>query len=187
MPPPAPRQSASISPNVPLRAARRHARDHALPAAKLHYVGAPAESLPFPDASFDAVCTADSLEHVDNLASVLDEAARVLRPGGIFVFDTVNRTWLSRLVMLWLVQDLLRWAPRYTHTSRGFVPPEDLRRALERRGLNWRDLRGLSLRHNPIIAAWRYARGKPLGGFALSEDTRISYVGYAVKPQESHA
>ena len=170
-----------------LRAGRRHARDHSPTIIRPHYVGARAESLPFPDASFDAVCTADALEHVHDLPAVLDEAARVLRPGGIFVFDTVNRTWLSRLVMLWLVQDLLRWAPRYTHTYRGFIPPHDLRRDLEQRGLIWRDLRGLSLQRNAIVAGWRYARGRTFGGFALSDDTRISYVGYAIKPSLPHA
>ncbi len=166
----------------PLRAGRRHARDVTGLDNQPRYVGARAETLPFPDATFDAVCTADALEHVADLSAVLDEAVRVLRPGGCFVFDTVNRTWQSRLVMLWLVQDVLRWAPRFTHTYEGFVPTNDLRRHLESRGLVWGDLRGLSPKRHPLVAGWRYARGKTFGGFALSDDTRLSYVGYAVKP-----
>ncbi|MEE9278195.1 MAG: bifunctional 2-polyprenyl-6-hydroxyphenol methylase/3-demethylubiquinol 3-O-methyltransferase UbiG, partial [Dehalococcoidia bacterium] len=110
-----------------LLAARRHAR------ARAHrspdYVHAPAETLPFADASFDAVCTADSLEHVAHLPAVLDECVRVLRPGGRFVFDTINRTWLSRVMFIWAAQRLLRFAPPHTHAFDRFIPPAELRRA----------------------------------------------------------
>jgi ubiquinone/menaquinone biosynthesis C-methylase UbiE len=42
-----------------------------------------AESLPWPDASFDAVIFSNSLHHVADFAGALAEAARVLRPGGL--------------------------------------------------------------------------------------------------------
>ncbi len=163
-----------------LGAARRHALSESI--ASSRYLAARAEALPFPDACFDAVCSADSLEHVDDLFAVLAEAERVLRPGGLFVFDTVNRTWMSKLIMIWAAQTLLRFAPPRTHSYAKFVPPELLRNELERRGMQWGGLRGLSLRRNPIVAAWSYARSGSLGGFVLSDDTRVSYVGYARKP-----
>jgi ubiquinone/menaquinone biosynthesis C-methylase UbiE len=47
---------------------------------------APAEALPFPDASFDAVVSTLVLCTVDDLAVSLTEIRRVLRPGGRFVF-----------------------------------------------------------------------------------------------------
>ena len=60
------------------------------------------ESLSFASASFDVVVAADVLEHVDDLPRVLGEVSRVLRPGGCFLFDTINRTWLARLILVWL-------------------------------------------------------------------------------------
>ena len=110
---------------------------------------------------------------------MLDEVARVLRPGGRFIFDTINRTWRSRLAMIWAAQRLLRFAPPRTHDYRAFVRPAELRRELEARGFRWRELRGLSLRRHPLGAAWGYARSGELGGFRLSDDTRISYLGFA--------
>lgn len=46
------------------------------------------EDLTFPDASFDAVCSFETIEHVRDPARVVSEAARVLRPGGVLVIST---------------------------------------------------------------------------------------------------
>ena len=45
------------------------------------------------------------LEHVDDLQRTLDESARVLKPGGLYMFDTINRTRRSKLVMIKLFQE----------------------------------------------------------------------------------
>ena len=50
---------------------------------------APAEALPFPDSSFDAVTAYSFIDHLDDPAIVLAEIARVLRPGGIFYCDLI--------------------------------------------------------------------------------------------------
>ena len=50
-----------------------------------------AEALPFGDASFDVVYCCDVLEHVNEVRQVIAETARVLRPGGIYLSDTINR------------------------------------------------------------------------------------------------
>jgi ubiquinone biosynthesis O-methyltransferase len=166
-----------------LAAAVRHKEGARMERAPV-YLGGVGEFLPFADASFDAVCAADSLEHVADLAAVLDESVRVLRPGGRFIFDTINRTWLSKVVMIWAVQDILRFAPAHTHDFAAFIQPQELRVALEARGMRWRDLRGLSFQRHAIVAAALYLTRRKAGGFRLSDDTRISYVGYAEKPAE---
>lgn len=51
-----------------------------------------ATRLPYAAGSFDAVFCNSLLEHVPAWESVLSEAARVLRPGGVFVIYTTNRT-----------------------------------------------------------------------------------------------
>jgi SAM-dependent methyltransferase len=53
--------------------------------------------LAFTDASFDAVCSFETIEHVDDVDALLGETARVLRPGGVFVASTprADRTTAS--------------------------------------------------------------------------------------------
>lgn len=52
----------------------------------VEYHRAGAEDLPFEEASFDAVVCCLVFEHIDAVDAALAEVARVLRPGGRFVF-----------------------------------------------------------------------------------------------------
>lgn len=115
-----------------IAAARRHAA-----AGGLHigYDVGVGEALPYPAASYDAVVCVDVLEHVTDLNRVLAEVARVLRPGGLFLFDTINRNPLARLATITIAEDLLRLLPRGTHDPALFITPAELRRGLQGAGL----------------------------------------------------
>jgi len=67
----------------------RSLQEHRLPA--LPRLCGQAESLPFPDDSFDLVCCSWVLEHLPDPPRALAEVARVLAPGGYFIFLTPNR------------------------------------------------------------------------------------------------
>jgi SAM-dependent methyltransferase len=63
-----------------LRIARRRGR------GRVDLVQADGAALPFRDAAFEAVVSLFSHTDVDDFGSVVDEGARVLRPGGLFVY-----------------------------------------------------------------------------------------------------
>jgi 2-polyprenyl-6-hydroxyphenyl methylase/3-demethylubiquinone-9 3-methyltransferase len=113
-------------------AARAHARTGGL---RIGYDVGVGEALPYDDASFDAVVCVDVLEHVADLNKVLSEAVRTLRPGGLFLFDTINRNPLARLATITIAEDLLRLLPRGTHDPTKFIKPAELRAAMQRAGL----------------------------------------------------
>ena len=67
-----------------------------------HQVDLDVDPLPFPDASFDTVLSDSGLEHRFYVDRALDEAARVLRPGGSLILSLPNLGhWRCRL---WLLQ-----------------------------------------------------------------------------------
>ncbi|MGZ2260218.1 bifunctional 2-polyprenyl-6-hydroxyphenol methylase/3-demethylubiquinol 3-O-methyltransferase UbiG [Roseobacter sp. A03A-229] len=89
------------------------------------------EALPYAAQSFDAVVCVDVLEHVQDLDQVLAEVARVLRPGGLFLYDTINRNPLARLATITLAEDVLRLLPKGTHDPAMFIKPVELISALQ--------------------------------------------------------
>lgn len=113
-------------------AARAHARAAGL---RIGYDVGVGEALPYDPAGFDAVVCVDVLEHVTDLHRVLSEVARVLRPGGLFLYDTINRNPLARLATVTIAEDVLRLLPRGTHDPRMFIKPRELRAAMVGAGL----------------------------------------------------
>ena len=93
------------------------------------------EALPYAETAFDAVVCVDVLEHVADLAKVASEVARVLRPGGIFLYDTINRNVLSRLATITVAEDILGLLPKGTHDPELFIKPKELARELTNAGL----------------------------------------------------
>ena len=113
-------------------AARAHAREGGL---RIGYDVGVGEALPYDSGSFDAVVCVDVLEHVSDLPKVLSEVARSLRPGGMFLFDTINRNPLARLATITIAEDILRLLPRGTHDPAMFIKPAELRAAMQVAGL----------------------------------------------------
>lgn len=180
-----------IDRSVPtLAAARAHADKQGY---VIQYVEGSGESLPFAAQQYDIVCCCDVLEHVDDIDAVMVEIARVLKPGGVFLYDTINRTIKSKLVAIKMAQDwpLTRFMPRDVHVWDKFIRPSELAHSLEKCGLVSREMTGLALKINPISAAIHFARQK-LGKISFAElgeklrlteshDLDISYMGFAVR------
>ncbi len=110
----------------------------------VHYEVGDALALPYPDASFSAVCAMDFLEHVEDPAAIIREAARVLRPGGLFFASTFNRNWLSWLVVIKGVEWFVHNTPPNLHILRLFITPREMKRYCAMAGLSnlvWRGMR----------------------------------------------
>jgi 2-polyprenyl-6-hydroxyphenyl methylase/3-demethylubiquinone-9 3-methyltransferase len=139
------RRGATVTGIDPAAEALAAARDHAAAEGlSIRYDEGMGEALPYPDASFDAVVCVDVLEHVADLDAVLAELTRVLRPGGWFLFDTINRGWLARLVVVTAAERLLGVLPRGTHDPAKFIDAAALREALVQRGFAVGRFRGLA-------------------------------------------
>jgi len=173
-----------------VEAAAAHARESGL---DIRYGPGSGESLPFDDRSFGAVFCCDVLEHVRDLPKVLSEVSRVLKPEGVFCYDTFNRTWLSHLAAIRISQDWKPWAfmPPNLHVWRMFIKPGEMKSLLRQNGLEWREHRGLKP-DIPIPRILGYLRKRARGEWTYAElaskvrmvesrVTAVMYMGYAVK------
>jgi 2-polyprenyl-6-hydroxyphenyl methylase/3-demethylubiquinone-9 3-methyltransferase len=174
-----------------LEVAHRHAKENGLEIDYQHGFG---DKLPFTDASFDAVFCCDTLEHITNWDETVREISRVLKPGGVFFYNTVNRTSESMKNTIKMMQEWwpTRFAPPNTHVWEMFITPEELRASIESNGLIPKGLRGtkfigtafqvfsaiLLYKFGMIASADFGSRIQAVEG----DDISVNYMGYAVKP-----
>jgi 2-polyprenyl-6-hydroxyphenyl methylase / 3-demethylubiquinone-9 3-methyltransferase len=156
-----------------LREARNHAQENNL---EIEYQLCTAERLPFDDNSMEVVTCFDVLEHIPSKGQTLSEIYRVLKPGGWLFFDTFNKTFWSKVFIIWFGEILIRFIPRGTHHWPLFISPSDLKILLERSGFTQMDLAGVK----PIRLS--KAKGKFPGKISPKGNTAIMYFGAARKP-----
>jgi 2-polyprenyl-6-hydroxyphenyl methylase/3-demethylubiquinone-9 3-methyltransferase len=175
---------------VSIETARSHAASSGL---RIDYRIGSGEELPVEDSEFDVIYCCDVLEHVSNLDRVVSETARAMKPGGLYLFDTVNRTFTSKLVTIKIAQD---WAPTRifdvtVHDWQMFIKPTELADSLARHGLIVGEIVGLGpLASVPsVLLNFVRARSGRITYGELSrrmnvgqvKSTTISYMGFATK------
>ena len=121
---------------------------------------------------FDAVLVLELVEHVPDLGAFVREAARLLKPGGLMLFSTINRTAESLLKAKIGAEYLLRWLPAGTHDFARFVRPSELARAVRAGGLRPAAVAGMS--YAPLSGAW-----------SLTRDLSVNYLMAATAPAPS--
>lgn len=176
------------------------ARDHAFSShLGIDYRVGAGERLPVEDAAFDVVYCCDVLEHVSDLDRVIGETARVMKPGGLYLFDTINRTLMSKIIAIKVMQ---QWRPTRifdaaVHDWGMFIKPAELAQGLTRHGLEVGEMVGLGPRANipTVLASLIRAHN---GWISFGEVSRrldvgevkskaISYMGFSTKRAPSPA
>lgn len=145
--------------------ARLHAEQMGL---AIDYREATAESLQAEGARFDAVLTMEVVEHVPDRAAFLATAAHLLKPGGVMVVATLNRTTKSYTFAILGAEYVLGWLPRGTHDWQKFVKPAELTAELAAAGLTVVEATGVS--YSPLADRWR-----------LGHDLSVNYMVLATK------
>ena len=155
---------------------------------KLRFTQGSAYLLPFADRSVDGLLLLRMLEHIDDLPRLMHEVTRVLKPGGVLAFHTVNRTWLSFAVMIKLAQDVLFLTRHGVHDWRLFVKPSEITSLLRDWGFAVQRADFVGLR--PGVDLHRFISNKKpgwgglLGEYQFTRDLALEYVGYAILRHE---
>ncbi len=146
--------------------ARVHAAEGGL---TIDYRHAAAEDLAEAGESFDAVLALEIVEHVASLDAFVAASARMVRPGGLMVVATLNRTLKAFALAIVGAEYVLGWLPRGTHDWKRFVRPSELEAAMRASGLALAETAGVAF--NPILDRW-----------SLGSDLDVNYLAVATKP-----
>jgi len=149
-----------------VEAARRHAAGQGL---TIDYRVARVEDLAAEGLAFDAVACLEVVEHVPDPGAFLKACASLVRPGGLMLLSTINRTLKAYLLAIVGAEYMLRWLPVGTHQWERFVTPDELARHLAAAGLGAPTFQGLVYR--PLDDSW-----------SLSSDTDVNYFAAAARP-----
>ena len=114
-------------------------------------------------AAYDVVTCMELLEHVPDPEAMVAACAKLVRPGGMAVFSTINRNLKAYLYAVIGAEYLLRLLPRGTHDYARFLTPAEVTRFARRAGLQPDDLIGMS--YDPLRKTYR-----------LEPDTAVNYI-----------
>ncbi|SNY92406.1 3-demethylubiquinone-9 3-methyltransferase [Cohaesibacter sp. ES.047] len=125
---------------------------------EIDYRADTAEALAEAGETFDVVLAMEVVEHVADIELFLQSSASMVKPGGLMVVATLNRTLKSHALAIIGAEYILRWLPVGTHSWDKFVTPDELERAMAPSGLDLVERVGVT--YNPLTGKW--SRSKDL-------------------------
>ncbi|MEQ8405912.1 MAG: bifunctional 2-polyprenyl-6-hydroxyphenol methylase/3-demethylubiquinol 3-O-methyltransferase UbiG [Oceanicaulis sp.] len=120
-------------------------------------------------AQFDVVLNLEVVEHVADPESFLRNCAKMVKPGGMMIVGTINRTGRAFVTAIFGAEYVMGWLPRGTHQFEKLVRPDEVRDALEAESLSVRQPVGVS--YNPLKDR-----------FFISGDAGVNYLMASEKP-----
>lgn len=146
------------------------ARGHAEPQGlAIDYRVATVEELVATREQYDAIVCLEVVEHVPNVAPFVKACGDLVRPGGMLVLSTINRTLKSYALAIVAAEYVLQWLPRGTHQWERFVTPDELTGYLTAAGLSPPRFSGFV--YSPLRDAW-----------SLAPETDVNYLASSAKP-----
>ena len=148
------------------------ARDHAAQSGlSIDYRMTTAESLADAGERFDIVLAMEVVEHVADVDLFVRRCGEMVKPGGMMIAATLNRTMKSFALAIVGAEYILRWLPRGTHRWDKFVAPDELETAMSHAQLRVVDERGVI--YNLFADSWQ-----------LSDDMDVNYMLTAAKTND---
>ncbi len=129
----------------------------------IDYRATTAEALAQNGNRFDIVLMLEVVEHVADLESFMAAGAAMLKPGGLMVAATLNRTLRAWALAIVGAEYVMRWLPIGTHDWNKFLTPEELAALMARHGVIPGEATGMI--YNPVSGRWR-----------VGSDTGVNYM-----------
>ncbi|MDC0737701.1 bifunctional 2-polyprenyl-6-hydroxyphenol methylase/3-demethylubiquinol 3-O-methyltransferase UbiG [Cognatishimia sp. SS12] len=150
--------------NIPV--AQVHAEQSGL---TIDYRHTTAEALAEAGEQFDVVLNMEVVEHVADPQGFLTACQQLVKPGGMMICSTLNRTAKSFGAAIIGAEWIMRWLPKGTHEWHKFITPDELFDMLAKAGLTPVDRKGFVF--NPL--SWRWS--------ISDRDLSVNYVTTSTK------
>ncbi len=134
--------------NIPVAAL--HAEQSGL---AIDYRHTTAEALSAAGEAFDVVLAMEIVEHVADPQGFVTTCHDLLKPGGLMIMSTLNRTTKSFLAAIIGAEWIMRWLPKGTHDWAKFIQPEELKALIRRAGLDPVDAKGFTFN----LVGWQWS------------------------------
>ncbi|KQR75633.1 3-demethylubiquinone-9 3-methyltransferase [Rhizobium sp. Leaf384] len=151
-----------------IRIAQTHAAGSGV---SVDYRAVTAEALAEAGETFDIVLNMEVVEHVSDVDFFLTTCASMVRPGGMMVIATINRTMKAAALAIFAAENVLRWLPRGTHQYEKLVRPEEIEKPLSASGMTITERTGVFF--SPFTNQWN-----------LSRDMDVNYMLIAKRPRD---
>jgi 2-polyprenyl-6-hydroxyphenyl methylase/3-demethylubiquinone-9 3-methyltransferase len=119
---------------------------------------------------YDVLINMEVIEHVADAEAFMVACATLLKPGGLMLAATLNRTLKSLALAKIMAEYILRWVPMGTHDWQKFVRPSEFCYHIRNNGMDVLDITGMQL--NLIGDGWDF-----------SKDLDVNYLITAEKPK----
>lgn len=135
------------------------------------YRAVTAEALAEAGETFDVVLNMEVVEHVADVDFFLTTCASMVRPGGLMLVSTINRTFKAAALAIVGAEYVLQWLPRGTHQYEKLVRPEEIEAPVSKSGMQVVEMKGVFF--NPLQNQWN-----------LSSDIDVNYMVLTRRPAE---
>jgi len=112
---------------------------------------------------YDVIVALEILEHVSNLEYFCQLITNLVKEDGIIILSTINKTFISKILVIDIAEKLFQKIPEGTHHYEKFINPEEIREIFNNFNFNIKSIKGMNW--NPIINNWR-----------LTNNTSINYI-----------
>ncbi|MDB5793407.1 MAG: ubiG [Massilia sp.] len=133
----------------------------------IDYRATTSEALVATGATYDLVLNMEVVEHVDNVPLYMKSCADLVKPGGLTLTATLNRTLRARLLAVIAAEQVLRWLPKGTHDWNKFLTPDEIKTLLTRNGLKVTAETGVVF--HPLADEWRKSRDMAINYMIMAE------------------
>ncbi|MCG9698135.1 bifunctional 2-polyprenyl-6-hydroxyphenol methylase/3-demethylubiquinol 3-O-methyltransferase UbiG [Shewanella sp. Isolate11] len=124
------------------------------------------------ETQYDVILNTEVIEHIEDKQQLIDICCEKLKPQGLLIMATLNRTFASYLIAIIGAEYVMQYLPKGTHDWQHFVKPEELDKMIATRGLATITTEGMTF--NPLTTKWK-----------IGNNTRVNYLLYAYKPKST--